>query len=371
MIGDDDRGRAIRVHHAAEGVETRYDVHPSGTRRSVNLVDPSGRREFLWDGRHPAGYRPPDDLWRPFLERTRHVHVSIIDWTLAVFDEIEARGPPSSTDPRSLHPAARRAAVTRDIARRPAPPARSLEKRFAAKTVALFRDADALALTEDELRELITAREREWTNVEPAIFGTPLENALDPNERGRLGAHFPPRAHVERLVGPTILEPPREEWRMVRVAAEAARLKSGDAEAIREIKAFHEHLCAVRVLDPLGPRPADWPEADHIIGNPPFIGGKDPRAELGDGYAEALWKTHPDIPGDADFVMYWWDKAAEAVRTGKAKRFGFITTNSLTRTFSRRVAAEPPLRLVFAAPDHPWAEGGGPRRRDRRRPRFG
>jgi hypothetical protein len=49
--------------------------------------------------------------------------------------------------------------------------------------------------------------------VEPAIFGTLLERALDPRERHKLGAHYTPRAYVERLVNPTVIEPLREEWK--------------------------------------------------------------------------------------------------------------------------------------------------------------
>ena len=58
----------------------------------------------------------------------------------------------------------------------------------------------------------IDAAHADWADVEPSIFGTLLERALDPTERHRLGAHFTPRAYVERLVGPTILEPLRDEW---------------------------------------------------------------------------------------------------------------------------------------------------------------
>lgn len=59
--------------------------------------------------------------------------------------------------------------------------------------------------------------------------------------------------------------------------------------------------------------------------------------------------------------MYWWHKAAELVRAGKVKRFGFITTNSITQTFQRRIveaqlSAQPPLSLIFAIPDHPWVD---------------
>ena len=58
--------------------------------------------------------------------------------------------------------------------------------------------------------------------MEPAIFGTLLENALDRRERGRLGAEFTPRPFVERLVLPAVMEPLRAEWDGVRAAAEAA-----------------------------------------------------------------------------------------------------------------------------------------------------
>ena len=115
------------------------------------------------------------------------------------------------------------------------------------------------------------------------------------------------------------------------------------------------------------PRRAEWPAAEFVVGNPPFIGGKDMRAELGDGYAEASWRVRPEVPGGADFVMHFWDEAARRLTAKPAKkdaanplrRFGFITTNSITQTFSRRVVerwmtAKEPLSLVYAVPDHPW-----------------
>ena len=86
------------------------------------------------------------------------------------------------------------------------------------------------------------------------------------------------------------------------------------------------------------PRRASWPEAEFIVGNPPFIGGKDMRAELGDGYAEAAWKARPKMPGGADFVMHFWDEAATRLlrkpakgKTNALRRLGFITTNSVTQ----------------------------------------
>ena len=110
------------------------------------------------------------------------------------------------------------------------------------------------------------------------------------------------------------------------------------------------------------------------MGNPPFIGDKRMREALGEGYAEALRAAYPRMPQSADFVMFWWEKAALAARGWKpatdktkargARRFGFITTNSLRQTFNRKIL-EPhlsdeksPLSLVFAIPDHPWVDAG-------------
>ena len=384
----------------------------------------------------------------------------------------------------------------------------------------LFRDAQALPVTNIQLSLLIDAASKNWREVEPAIFGTLLERALSVKDRHKLGAHYTPRAYVERLVNPTIMEPLRADWVAVQGTALALAGQDRLDDARAEVRAFHRKLCDIRVLDPacgsgnflyvalelmkrlegevtdllaelgedqaalslagytvdphqfLGielnpwaaavaelvlwigylqwhfrthgkaspaepvlrdfknienrdavldwssrkprlddqgrpvtrwdgetkilhpvtgedvpdpearvqvydyakPRPATWPEADFIVGNPPFIGASRLRDALGDGYAEALWAAYPKMPQSADFVMFWWEKAALAARgwkpasdKGKAKgtrRFGFITTNSLRQTFNRKVldahltADKLPLSLVFAIPDHPWVDAG-------------
>ena len=116
-----------------------------------------------------------------------------------------------------------------------------------------------------------------------------------------------------------------------------------------------------KVYDYLNPRRALWPEADFVVGNPPFIGNWRMRGELGDGYVEALRGLYDDVPDNADYVMYWWHCAAELARAARLRRFGFITTNSLRQVFSRRVLAahmetENPVSLLFAVPDHPWVD---------------
>lgn len=370
----------------------------------------------------------------------------------------------------------------------------------------LFASTRVLPLTRDQIYLLIEAANSRWRDVEPAIFGTLLERALGASERHALGAHYTPRAYVERLVLPTIVEPLRDDWRNTQ-AVITNLLTSGDQEgAIEAARHFLRQLCAVRVLDPAcgsgnflyvalehmkrlegevldtlhalgeaqqalehtgltvdphqllgievnpraaviadlvlwigylqwhfktqgdaqppipvirnfhnvkeadaliawasretaidedgapvtvwdrttmkqhpttgvmvpdesaqvpvyayaGVKKAKWPEADFVVGNPPFIGGKDIRAWHGDGYALAIRNAYDEVPESADFVMYWWQRAAELARAGKLRRFGFVTTNSITQVFDRRVVAQnlnatkDPLSIVFAIPDHPW-----------------
>jgi SAM-dependent methyltransferase len=367
----------------------------------------------------------------------------------------------------------------------------------------LFESAEALPVTEEQLELLIEASKADWRDVEPAIFGTLLERALDPRERHKLGAHYTPRAYVERLVLPTVIEPLRDEWRFVQAAA-VTLAKGGNLDgAVAEVRSFHEKLCQTRVLDPacgsgnflyvtlehmkrlegevldalesfgyrqsllltvdphqllglennswaaaiadlvlwigylqwhfrtrgeamprepvlrkfdnilsgdavlayddvvpatdesgrpitrwdgrtfkkhpvtgrdvpdeaaqapyllyINAREKEWPETDFVVGNPPFIGTRRMRLTLNDGYVDALARVMPDVPENADYVMYWWDKAARLVRSGKLRGFGLITTNSITQTFNRAVlhrhlTAKDRMSIVFAIPDHPWVD---------------
>ncbi len=114
----------------------------------------------------------------------------------------------------------------------------------------LFHQATALPLNEPQIRLLLESARADWTTVEPAIFGTLLERALDPAERHRLGAHYTPRRYVERLVLPAVLTPLRAEWAAAQ-AASAQRAEEGDAKgAQQELVKFLRRLTSVRVLDP-------------------------------------------------------------------------------------------------------------------------
>jgi len=374
----------------------------------------------------------------------------------------------------------------------------------------LFKGIDPIPLNTDQIQLLIDAAKADWRYVEPAIFGTLLERALDPRERHKLGAHYTPRAYVERLVMPTLIEPLRKKWDSAQVEVEI--ILQGDAKNCEDnartvLRDFHKHLCEIKILDPacgsanflyvalehlkrlegevlnairdlsggqvsldsegftvdphqflgievnpraaaiaeivlwigylqwhyrihgkldlpdpilrdfknienrdalidydgkeelldengeavttwdgisyktsaatgervpdeiqripaykyINPRKTLWPEADYIIGNPPYLGARTIRLALGDSYLQALRGAYSEIPQNADFVMYWWHIAAEFVGAKNTERLGLITTNSLRQSFCRRVvenslASFPTLTIVSVFPDHPWVD---------------
>lgn len=99
IIGDDPQGALIRGHLAARGVDFAYAVSEAGTRRSVLLVGPDGRRTSLFDPRVVPGERLPRDLYLPALRAARHVHVSITDFSRHVYPDI----PDGTTVSTDLH----------------------------------------------------------------------------------------------------------------------------------------------------------------------------------------------------------------------------------------------------------------------------
>ncbi|MEG3928854.1 MULTISPECIES: DNA methyltransferase [unclassified Microcoleus] len=371
----------------------------------------------------------------------------------------------------------------------------------------LFAESQAFALTKAQLEVLLQAAKRDWCNVEPAIFGTLLERALDSRERSKLGAHYTPRSYVERLVKPVVMEPLGDRW--IAVQAEVKQLlNAGESEptanqrkkASSVLEAFLTELQQVKILDPacgsgnflyvtldllkglesevlrrledvtgsaqlrldiaqvnpsqflgieinpraaaiadlviwigylqwhfrrfgaippiepvlreynniecrdavlaydgrapdvdaagkvrtrwggrmmkspvtgedipdasdqipiyryINARPAEWQEADYVVSNPPFIVDKRMNNILGDEYVSSLRKVYIDSLTACDFVMFWWNKAAYLLTQGKLQSFGFITTNSITQIFNRRVLDKylNQISIIFAISDHPW-----------------
>jgi hypothetical protein len=125
-----------------------------------------------------------------------------------------------------------------------------LRKKLPRFNGGLFANSDAIALDADQIQLLIEAASANWRDVEPAIFGTLLERALDPRERHKLGAHYTPRAYVERLVNPTVIDPLREQWKSVQVAALQLAEDGNEKKAIKQVETFLHELATVKVLDP-------------------------------------------------------------------------------------------------------------------------
>ncbi len=82
--------------------------------------------------------------------------------------------------------------------------------------------------------------------------------------------------------------------------------------------------------DPAHPKEPEWPEAEFIVGNPPFLGNKKMRSELGGDYLAAIWKLYSDrLPATSDLCCYWFEKARDAVASGANVRAGLLATTGI------------------------------------------
>ena len=129
-----------------------------------------------------------------------------------------------------------------------------------------------------------------------------------------------------------------------------------------------EPLETIRLKDALldriaedGPREATWPPADVVIGNPPFLGGKRLRAELGDATVDDLFAVYDGrVAREADLVCYFFEKARAEIAAGRAKRAGLLATNSIRGGANRRVLERIKQSgdLFMAWSDEPWVLDG-------------
>jgi type II restriction/modification system DNA methylase subunit YeeA len=118
--------------------------------------------------------------------------------------------------------------------------------------------------------------------------------------------------------------------------------------------------CRDAVLDPDGGEAA-WPAVDAIIGNPPFLGGSKKRGELGDDYFAALNRVYAErVPGGADLVCYWFDKARAHIEQGQARRAGLVATQAVRSGANRKVLERivDAGRIFAAWSDEPWVNEG-------------
>ncbi len=106
---------------------------------------------------------------------------------------------------------------------------------------------------------------------------------------------------------------------------------------------------------------ADWPVTTVIVGNPPFLGGSKLLRELGDSYTATLRKTYAGrVPGGADLVCYWFEKARAQVEAGQAQRAGLVATNSIRGGANRKVLdrIQTTGAIFNAWSDEPWINEG-------------
>lgn len=113
--------------------------------------------------------------------------------------------------------------------------------------------------------------------------------------------------------------------------------------------------------DPACPREATWPAADVIIGNPPFLGGKRLRSELGDAYVDDMFAVYAGrVLREADLVCYFFEKARAEIAAGRAKRAGLLATQAIrfgaNRTVLERIKESGDIFLAWD--DEPWILDG-------------
>ena len=114
----------------------------------------------------------------------------------------------------------------------------------------LFNTVDTVLLSGVALLKLNEAAQKDWRNIEPSIFGTLFERALDASKRSQLGAHYTGAADIDLVVEPVVMDPLRREWDTARQEANSlADDGNGDAARAR-LAAFQDRLASVKVLDP-------------------------------------------------------------------------------------------------------------------------
>jgi type II restriction/modification system DNA methylase subunit YeeA len=331
----------------------------------------------------------------------------------------------------------------------------------------LFDNDASLPLTLAQIHIVRDMALMDWSQIEPAIFGTLFERGLDPEKRSQLGAHYTDPGSIMRLVNPTMVEPLLAEWAEIKpkIAHEMEQLERVKTKRATEkrrkaaqdlLNAFLGKLRNFRVLDPacgsgnflylalhalkniehrvnveaealglarqlpqVGPQNVlgieinsyaaelarvtiwigeiqwmlnhgyayrtdpilkplhnieerdaiitangsepDWPAADVIVGNPPFLGDRKMIRELSEDYVTKLRCLYQGrVPGGADLVVYWHRKSLEQMLNGKVKLVGLVATNSIRGGANRRVLEQiaKDATMFNAWSDEPWINEG-------------
>lgn len=123
-----------------------------------------------------------------------------------------------------------------------------------------------------------------------------------------------------------------------------------------------KHMDAILARDEQGrPYEPEWPKADVIIGNPPFLGDKKMRSELGPEYVETIRKLYQGrVPGGADLVAYWFERARASIERGNTQRAGLLATQAIRGGANRRVLEHIKASgdIFMAWSDRKWYQEG-------------
>ena len=324
----------------------------------------------------------------------------------------------------------------------------------------LFDHTEAVELSAVSLQRLVEAAGKNWQDIEPSIFGTLFERALDASKRSQLGAHYTSAEDIMLVVEPVVMAPLRREWETARrevdnliseedrdgaeVRLERFRRRLFDATVLdpacgsgnflylalrslldleKEVIDFaaarslsdskprvkpdqmlglevnpyaaaiartalwigyiqwhkangfdysdrpiltplhtiHQTDAILDLSDPDNPREPEWPAAEFIIGNPPFLGGKLLRTQLGDEYVNTLFKEYDGrVPAEADLVCYWFERGRATLEGKRAKRVGLLATQGIRGGANRRVLQriKETGDIFLARSDHPWVLNG-------------
>ena len=293
----------------------------------------------------------------------------------------------------------------------------------------LFETVYPIELTMHEIDQIHTATKSKWQHINPAIFGSIFEDALEKTERHKLGAHYTHEIDIKKIVDPVIVQPWNRRIDLAitlddyfRLLTELSQFKVLDPAcgsgnflfiAFKEMKALENRLlsemrtkftklsdakqivpflleykyvttdqffgidikpfavelakvtlmiakemswlekkedhdnkskplpldnldqnilCADALLDEDG-SPSRWPEVDAIIGNPPYQSKNKMQQEFGLEYMNRLRQAYPEIPGRADFCVYWYHKAHQHLKPGSFA--GLVGTNTIRQNYSR------------------------------------
>jgi type II restriction/modification system DNA methylase subunit YeeA len=127
------------------------------------------------------------------------------------------------------------------------------------------------------------------------------------------------------------------------------------------IESVRQRDAILDLTDPDNPQEPLWPPADFVVGNPPFLGGKLLRSNLGDEYVEAIFRVWNDrVAKEADLCCYWFEKARSAIATGRSKRAGLLATQGIRGGANRRTLEriKESGDIFFAVSDRDWILDG-------------